>query len=631
MCGIAGWLDYNQKTSKKELGEFTKKMCDAIAHRGPDSEGVWSDPKAGVSLGHRRLAILDLSPDGHQPMISKSGRYVIVFNGEMYNYERLRRDVSDYPFSGTGDTEVLLATLDRFGVAQTLKRQNAFLAMAIWDRQERELHLVRGRLGKKPLYYARVGNELFFGSELFAIKAHPKVGKFSIDRTALHNFLAYKNVPTPFSIYEEVKKVPAATQMTFRADDREFEKSVCYWHKDVMVENQQRKPISGPQAMEKLDALLTDATQIRMASDVPLGSFLSGGIDSSLVVALMQKLSPTPVQSFAIGFSESELDESTHAEAVAKHLGTDHQTWILSAQMALDIVQDIPKVYDEPFSDPSLLPTILLSRKAKERVTVVLTGDGGDETFGGYQRYDARGIEARLNALPSLASRIVSGFTKKMAEGLQSLGSNATSSRMMTLSFMSSVERIKNYHGRIRRWKTARPVVIGIESTWEGDPYLTLNPPDSYRELGMFLDLNAYLSDVILTKVDRASMSVALETRSPILDYRVTEFAWRLTPEFRAKNGVAKYPLKELAYQYVPRAILDRPKQGFGIPVDAWLRGELKEWGSALLDGSRLKNEGFFRPKMILSRWDEHQKGKRDWGPDLWSVLMFQQWLEAQS
>lgn len=629
MCGIAGWLDYSQTTSKKELSKFTKFMCDAIVHRGPDSEGVWSDPKAGISLGHRRLAILDLSPSGHQPMISRSGRYAIVFNGEMYNYERLRPQVSAYPFKGTGDTEVLLAMLEKHGIDETVRQQNAFLAMAIWDKKERQLHLVRGRLGKKPLYYAKVGNMLLFGSELFAIRAHPKVGKFSVDRKALHNFLAYKNVPTPLSIYEEVRKVPAASMVTFKADDASFEKIECYWDRHAMVEKQMRKPIDGEAAMKALDSLLTDATEIRMASDVPLGSFLSGGIDSSVIVALMQKLSPTPVQSYAIGFSESEVDESIHAEAVAKHLGTDHKTWILSGKMALDLVQDIPKVYDEPFSDPSLLPTMLLTRKAKEHVTVVLTGDGGDETFGGYQRYIASGIEKRLNSLPSLPGEVVSLFTSLAARGFQALGSTKTSSRFMTLSSMSSPDRVKHYHGRIRRWKTATPLVIGIDSMWEADPYLALKPPKTYRELGMFLDLNAYLPDVILTKVDRASMSVALETRSPLLDYRMTEFAWRLPPEFRFKNGVAKYPLKELAYRYVPKAILDRPKQGFGIPVDGWLRDELKDWASALIDESRLKNEGFFNPKLLRSRWKEHQSGKRDWGADLWTVLMFQQWLAA--
>ncbi len=631
MCGIAGWLDYSQTTSKKELNQFTKLMCDAILHRGPDSEGVWSDPKAGVSLGHRRLAILDLTPSGHQPMISKSGRYAIVFNGEMYNYERLRPQVSDYPFRSSGDTEVLLAMLEKHGVQKTIRQQNAFLAMAIWDKKERKLHLVRGRLGKKPLYYGKVGKMLLFGSELFAIKAHPKVGKLTIDRQALHNFTVYKNVPSPFSIYEGIRKVPAGTMVTFDADDASFEEHEIYWDKHAMVERQMRDPISGEAAMQELDDLLTDATKIRMASDVPLGSFLSGGIDSSVIVAMMQKLSPTPVQSYAIGFSESEVDESTHAEAVAKHLGTNHKTWILSGNIALDLVQDIPKVYDEPFSDPSLLPTMLLTRKAKEHVTVVLTGDGGDETFGGYQRYIASRIEKKLNGLPNAGQKIVSSLTNSIAKGLEGLGSSANSSRFMTLSFMSSQDRVKHYQGRVRRWKTATPLVLGIESTWEADPYLKLKPPQTYRELGMFLDLNAYLPDLILTKVDRASMSVALETRSPLLDYRMTEFAWRLTPEFRFKNGVAKYPLKELAYRYVPKAILDRPKQGFGIPVDGWLRNELKDWAAALLDESRLKNEGFFNPKHLRSRWEEHQNGKRDWGPDLWTALMFQQWLEAES
>lgn len=653
MCGICGFLDTSRARggSAETLMGVAERMADALWHRGPDSSGAWADPDAGIGLGHRRLAIIDLSPAGHQPMESVSGRYVMVFNGEVYNHKELRSDLeragAAARFRGHSDTEVLLAAFEAWGIEAALRRFNGMFAIALWDRTERTLYLLRDRLGEKPLYYGWAGATFLFGSELKALRAHPAfIGE--IDRGALALLLRYNYIPAPHSIYRGYHKLPAGSYLTVRAEasPRQTEPTV-YWSARETAEQGSWQPFAGTEAeaIERLDALLRDAVGMRMEADVPLGAFLSGGIDSSVVVAQMQAQSHRPVRTFSIGFREASFDEAPHAAAVARHLGTDHTELYLSARDALAVIPRLPSLYDEPFSDSSQIPTFLVSQMARRHVTVSLSGDGGDELFGGYNRYFwGQRLWNRVNRLPrgvrSGAARALVSVPPRAWDNLFALAGTALPRRVRQAQPADKLGKIADllrvdspeamYRTLVSHWKSPSAVLQGDVA----EPPMALTPAEPAGRLAdlphrmMYLDTVTYLPDDILAKVDRASMGVSLEARVPLLDHRVAEFAWQLPLPLKIRNGQGKWVLRRVLDRYVPAALTQRPKMGFGVPIDAWLRGPLRDWAEALLDPRRLEDEGFFRPGPIRERWDEHLSGRRNAQHELWDVLMFQSWLE---
>jgi asparagine synthase (glutamine-hydrolysing) len=651
MCGFTGYLDSRIVCEKEQNFATLKNMADAIRLRGPDEAGVWSDESAGVGLAHRRLSIIDLSPAGRQPMDSASGRYVIAFNGEIYNHQALRARLEASGeaarWRGHSDTETLLAAIDAWGVTAALKMSVGMFAFALWDRRQRTVTLARDRLGEKPLYYGWQGvapNACFlFGSELKALRAHP-VFEGRIRRDALALYLRHNYIPAPYTIYEGIQKLPPASTLTLSLDRPDGE-MLQYWSAaDVATgASGERRSWEPSQAVDELDALLKSAVAQQMVADVPVGAFLSGGVDSSTVVALMQEQASEPVRTFSIGFGEPGYDEAVHAKAVARHLGTDHTELYVTAKQAMDVIPLLPTMYDEPFADSSQIPTYLVSALARQHVTVSLSGDGGDELFGGYSRYvAAHAVWNRLSAVPAPMRRLAARGITAISPQVWSNIFNALPCRRFKGMFGDKLHK----GARVMSSDSIDALYIGLVSHWTDPAYLVIegcepatqltgNAPD-LRGLGaiermMALDLVSYLPDDVLTKVDRAAMSVSLETRVPLLDHRVVEFAWSLPMSLKLRDGVGKWVLRQVLYRYVPQALLDRPKMGFGVPIDAWLRGPLRDWAEALIDASRLRREGFFRPDPIRQKWAEHLDGSRNWAYHLWDVLMFQAWLEAQS
>jgi asparagine synthase (glutamine-hydrolysing) len=649
MCGIAGFVDLRRRTSSEELRIVAKRMADTLRHRGPDSEGVWVDAAAGVALGHRRLAIIDLSPTGDQPMVSGKGRFVIIYNGELYNFKELRHELEscgDVPvtFRGSADTEVMLACFDRWGVEVSLPRFNGMFAFAVWDRQERILHLSRDRMGEKPLYYGWLGETFFFGSELKALRAHPKF-RAEINRDALMLYMRHNCVPAPHSIYRGIYKLPPGNLISLTSENARDVKPVPYWSLQEAVVGGTAKPFVGTaeEAIDQLDTLLRDAIRIRMLADVPLGGFLSGGVDSSIITALMQAQSARPVKTFTIGLRESAYDEAQSAAAVARHLGTDHTELYVTAAEALSVIPKLPRMYDEPFADSSQIPTFLVCQMARQHVTVGLSGDGGDELFGGYNRHvwSNRIWDAVGWLSPSVRS-VLSGALRSVApESWDKLWSICApllpesakhrnpGLKLHKIADMLPVkDRESLYLRHSSHWADPADVVIaGTEPDHESVRNELAQLPDFIHQM-MFLDTITYLPDDILTKVDRASMAVSLETRVPFLDPRVVDFAWSLPLSMKVRGGQGKWLLRQLLYRYVPQELIDRPKAGFGIPVETWLRGPLRDWAEALLDERRLQLEGFFNPAPIRKIWSAHLAGRGLWQYHLWDVLMFQAWLE---
>jgi len=621
-------------------------MADAIIHRGPDDSGVWVDEAEGVALAHRRLAILDLSPAGHQPMLSVSGHFVMVFNGEIYNHLELREELTGQIWRGHSDTETLLAAFERWGIEATLKKSVGMFAIALWDRESRSLTLARDRLGEKPLYYGWQGETFLFGSELKALRAHPAFG-VEIDRNALALFLRHNAVPAPYSIYRDIRKLPPGTFLTLHARQKDAQ-PVAYWSARAVAEAGQRNLFRGSdaEAIIELERLLRKSIAGQMLADVPLGAFLSGGIDSTTVVALMQAQSTRPVKTFTIGFNEAGYNEAEHAHAVARHLGCEHTELYVTPQDAMDVIPNLSAVYDEPFADSSQIPTCLVSHLARQHVTVSLSGDGGDELFGGYNRYFwARNIWRKLGWVPRPLRAALAGVLtsvppaswntafQKLERWLPARLRYATPGdklhKAAEILAVRSPEEI--YLGLVSHWKNPAQLVPGSHEppTILTDPSYQADLPDFEHRM-MYLDTVTYLPDDILTKVDRAAMSVSLETRVPLLDHRVVEFAWTLPLDMKIRHGQGKWLLRQVLDRHVPKSIMERPKMGFGVPIDHWLRGPLKPWAAALIEPARLTREGIFDPAPIQRKWLEHQAGTRNWSYHLWDILMFQQWQEAQ-
>ncbi len=649
MCGIAGFLDLARATGEAELRARALAMADAVAHRGPDARGAWVDPAAGIALGSRRLAIIDLSELGAQPMRSRDGRFVLVQNGEVYNFRELAAELraAGVQFRGRSDTEVLVEALARWGVDGALRRVNGMFAFAAWEVEARTLHLARDRFGEKPLYYGSLDGTLLFGSELKALRAHPAF-RAEVDREALALYLRRGYVPAPYSIYRGVRKLPPASWIAIRADrPGQAAAPVAYWSAAETAERAARSPFPGgaAEAVEELERRLARAVGQRMVADVPLGAFLSGGIDSSTVVALMQRQSDRPVRTFTIGFSEPEYNEAEQAKRVAAHLGTDHTELYVTPRAAMAVIPRLPEIYDEPFGDPSEIPTFLVARLARRAVTVALSGDGGDELFGGYPRYGAVRHLARLvGTVPGPARRlVVAAIRRAPATALE------VASRVVVGAALPHMRR-SGRGGQLRR-AAALLDSDGLEAMyarymtyWEAGASpangrglsSALDPPGAWPAIDdpfkrmMFMDAVTYLPDDILAKVDRASMAVSLEVRVPLLDPEVAALAWSLPIRAGGRGIGSKWPLRGVLTRHVPAALVDRPKMGFGIPIDVWLRGPLHEWASALLDEARLRREGFLDPAVIGAKWREHVRGEADWQYALWPVLMFQAWLEAQ-
>jgi asparagine synthase (glutamine-hydrolysing) len=640
MCGFAGILG-RQSEGKTHVHE----MISAIRYRGPDDSGVWCDRAAGLTLGHARLSILDLSPEGHQPMLSRSGRYVISYNGEVYNFPELRAEleIAGARFRGRSDTEVMLAAFEKWGIESAVRRFVGMFAFALWDRGERQLTLVRDRIGEKPLYYGWCGETFLFGSELKALCAHPSWCG-DINRAVLASYMRYGYVPLPHSIYLGISKLLPGTWIRISADDPpgHMPLPVTYWSAREAAMQEPLADLSDAAATDALDSLLRQAVGRQMISDVPIGAFLSGGIDSSTVVALMQCQSPRPVRTFSIGFSESDYDEARYAKLVAAHLGTDHTELYLSAKEALDVIPRLPEIYDEPFGDSSQIPTHLVAALARKHVTVALSGDGGDELFGGYNRYFwGRSIWNRIGPVPqgvrygigrmmtTLSPAAWDRFGKLLPYGLRqpTLGD-----RIHKLASVIDVDGPDELYRRlVSQHREPGSLIVGAnESPIWADVEAAAFGRDDFTERMMFHDLVGYLTDDILAKVDRAAMAVSLETRVPLLDHHLVEFAWRLPLSMKIRDGQGKWLLRQVLHRYVPRELINRPKQGFGVPLDAWLRGPLREWAEELLDEHRLRREGYLHLAPIREKWNEHLSGRRNWQYWLWNVLMFQAWLSAK-
>jgi len=651
VCGLSGYLGgewSNPDAAKAVLAG----MMDALVHRGPDSSGIWVDACAGVALGHRRLAIVDLSAAGAQPMLR--GRYTIVFNGEIYNHARLRVDMAQEgrtpQWRGHSDTETLLAGFDAWGIEGTLARAIGMFAFAVWDSQSNTLTLARDRIGEKPLYYGWQGqgkNAVFlFGSELKALRAHPAFEN-KINRAALCLQLRYNYIPAPHSIYEGISKLPPGSLLAMSVHKRE-PTTRHYWSGAQAAESGVANAFAGSadQAVDALENLLKDAVGQQMMADVPLGAFLSGGVDSSTVVALMQAQSSRPVKTFTIGFQEATFNEAEYAKAVAVHLGTDHTELVVTPAQAMAVIPRLPTLYDEPFSDSSQIPTFLVAQLARQHVTVSLSGDAGDELFCGYNRYRITANLWRKLATvpPSLRTLVAQGLTCISPQSWNRLADAAKGVLPSSARFANMGEKVHKgaavlgsrsvdalYQGLVSHWENPASVVIGgLEAAAVSVPELpTLSGLSDVQRM-MALDMLTYLPDDILVKVDRAAMGASLETRVPFLDHRVVEFAWRLPQSMKLRDGQTKWALRQVLFRHVPQALIDRPKMGFGVPIGDWLRGALRDWAEALLDEARLKNEGFFNPEPIRQKWADHLSGRRNWEYHLWDVLMFQAWLEQQ-
>ena len=649
MCGIAGFWTVLPHHNRDWLNKRALTMANTLLHRGPDDKGTWIDEEVGVAFGHRRLSIIDTSDAGHQPMVSSDGRFVLTYNGEVYNFPVLRQELEkkSHRFRGHSDTEVMLASFQEWGVEGSLKKFNGMFAFALWDRRDRLLTLARDRLGEKPLYYGVQKGTLFFASELKAIRAHSHFEP-RIDRDALASFLRFSYVPAPYSIYRDIRKLLPGHYIQIKSPNERTE-SEPYWSLESVVQNNQKSlfSMSEEEAADELERRLKETVKSRMVSDVPLGAFLSGGIDSSTIVALMQSEGGRPVNTFTIGFKEEEFNEAVHAKKVAEHLNTNHTELYVSPKEAMDVIPKLPEMYDEPFADSSQIPTHLISTLTREHVTVALTGDGGDELFAGYNRYIlARKYWKLLKSLPF-------GLRKCLTGVMGLIGGkrfeNIYRRFEFTLPIKSRIslpaekynkaEKIMSMAGIDEVYKRLvsinyipkRYLVSGVESLSQLDDSTLWNHGKDYIGNMQKLDLLTYLPDDLLVKVDRAAMAVSLETRVPFLDHELVEFVMGLPLDLKLKNGQGKHLLRKVLYKHVPRKVMERPKMGFTVPLDEWLRGSLKEWAEKLIDPKKLREEGYFKSDPVMKLWNEHLDGRANWGHQLWSIFMFQSWSRKES
>jgi asparagine synthase (glutamine-hydrolysing) len=649
MCGIVGFWENAGRRTRGEMWQIAENMATAIRHRGPDHGDCWVEEKFQIGFGHRRLSIVDLSPEGHQPMVSSSGRFIIVLNGEIYNFLDLREELlgAGYSFRGHSDTEIALAAFEEWGIATALEKFVGMFAIAVWDREKATLSLARDRIGEKPLYYGFLKDgTLVFASELKALSVHPSWSG-QIDREALTLLLRYNYVPAPYSIFVGIQKLtPGVMTVISRRNGSWQETRTEFWSAQKVVRAGFEHPgtANETEATESLEHLLRQAIKQQMIADVPLGAFLSGGVDSSTVVALMQAQSARPVKTFTIGFWEKEYNEAEHAKAVAQHLGTDHTELYVTPPQAEAVIPLLPGLYDEPFADSSQIPTFLVAQLARQHVTVSLSGDAGDELFGGYNRYflgqkvwnglswiPTRLREAIGQGMENLSLRKLTHLLAIVEPFLpKNYRQRLYADKLMKFCEVLQVRQpLEIYQMLVSQWKHPERVVIqGREpphflTSELGSPLL----PD-FVQMMMYLDLLTYLPDDILVKVDRACMGVSLESRVPFLDHRVVEFAWQLPLHLKIKNGQGKWLLRQVLYKHVPKELIERPKMGFGVPIDQWLRSSLRPWAEDLLSEDRLRREGFFDPVPIREKWQEHVAGKRNWQYYLWSILMFQAWLE---
>jgi len=647
MCGIAGFWD-RRPARAEEMEDRVVAMTDTLRHRGPDDAGSFVDAVTGIALGTRRLAIIDLSALGHQPMVSSDGRYVVSFNGEIYNFSDLRAELEGlgHRFRGSSDTEVFVASIQRWGVRDTLARCNGMFGVAVWDNQERQLHLARDRFGEKPLYYGWAGNTFLFGSELKALRAHPAF-RTEVDRDVLALYLRHNCVPAPYSAFKGIAKLPPGTFVTLglSTPPSVLPEPEAFWSLCDVAEAGVASRWKGTEAeaLGELDDTLRDAIGIRMRADVPLGAFLSGGIDSSLVVALMQAHSASKVKTFTIAFEDAGYDEATHARRVASHLGTEHTELLMTAADALETIPRLPALYDEPFADSSQIPTAVLASLTREHVTVAMSGDGGDELFGGYNRYawgerfwrlvepvprPLRGIAGAL--LGAVPPRVWDGGARRMRQMLpRSFDVRLPGTKIQKVArVLPAADLHETYVLLASHAEQPERLVLGAT-----EPRSLLSRPTLWPasvgpvELMMYLDSMTYLPDDILTKVDRATMAASLEARLPFLDHRVAAFSWRLPPDLKVRGGTGKWLLRRLLYRYVPPELVDRPKAGFGVPLGDWLRGPLRPWAEELLDSRRIERDGYLAADPVRRLWRQHLSGRFDRQYELWDVLMLQAWL----
>ncbi len=645
MCGITGFVDRHCADFDQALA----KMTGQLQHRGPDDGGYWFEAEHGVALGHRRLSIIDLSPTGSQPMFSSDKRFVISYNGEIYNFHEIRKKLEEHGtiFRGTSDTEVMLEAFNVWGINETLSLLNGMFAFALWDRQEKIFYLVRDRLGVKPLYYSVQLGKLFFGSELKSIIVNPKFSK-KLCRPAVDSLMRKGYIEAPLSIYEDIQKLPPGTIATWNLKNSEVGQPELktYWTPFTTALLSKDPDINVTGAISHLHDLLRDSIKIRMISDVPLGAFLSGGIDSSLVVAIMQELSTNPVKTFSIGFFESGYNEAGFAKEVAAHLGTDHTELYVTPGEALAIIPHLPKIYDEPFGDPSMIPTLLVSKLTRQKVTVSLSGDGGDELFLGYNRYF--GADSIWNIIKFLPT----STRKALVSVIRFLSPKQLDDIFRALSFIIPQKyRLKNPGEKLHRIShrmgahNFREFYGNIISHWpQGTVLLDPNESILFSNLNIkdsaildnfsymsVTDITNYLVDDILVKLDRASMAYSLEAREPLLDYRIVELALSLPTSVKYRGGTPKWILRKILDTYLPQSLYDRPKMGFSVPIDTWLRNELKDWASDLLDPVKIKAQGIFNPQIISHYWTEHLSGRANHMYLLWDALMFQAWTREHN
>ncbi|MEZ5814641.1 MAG: asparagine synthase (glutamine-hydrolyzing) [Alphaproteobacteria bacterium] len=635
MCGITGFYTDKADRTRAELHVIGKNMAETLTHRGPDSGDLWQDPDVALLLAHRRLSILDLSAEGAQPMASHSGRYMLIYNGEIYNYRDIKKELEEKgsAFRGRSDTEVLLEAIEQWGLNRALQKISGMFALVLWDRQDGTLHFIRDRLGKKPLYIGWAGKSLVFGSELKALRAHPDFAP-RLNTQAMTGFLSLGYVEAPFSIYEGVWQLPPGHRLTLdltsiKSDENLAAQMKPYWSAADKLEEAKARPNSKTdnEILDEFEELLSLCVSERLVSDVPLGAFLSGGIDSSAVVALMQKINSQAIKTYSIGFEDAGYNEAPHARAVAAHLGTDHHEHICTAAEALEVIPKLPEIYDEPFADISAIPTYLVSRFARESVSVALSGDGGDEMLGGYNRHiQGPQIWRKMRLMPRVMRSGLSHVIQRMpVNQLDALSRKhpQLGGRLHKMASILSLDTQEEVYTRLlRKWPEA-PIAGG------GAFEKNLDLPKaelSFAESMMFWDSVGYLPNDILTKVDRASMAVSLEARAPLLDQRLYEYVWSLPENMKIRGGEGKWLLRQILKRHVPEKLFERPKQGFNMPVGDWLRGPLKDWAEDLLNTQALKDQGLLNAAMIRKTWQAHLDGQGNHADALWSVLMFQAW-----